>query len=317
MRSTPYPPFPSAPSFFPRSCGANDVANSFATGEISAAPRLTLLIPPASPSNTPPPPPPHPCVYPARLAAVNSKTLTMQQAMVIATVMELLGAMTLGSYNAGTIRGSIIKLDPFRDNLYSLQLAFLCVVVSSSTLNYLSNRYGWATSSTHALIGALIGVGVASGAGVEWGYVVTTKNGAVTGQNGLGAVIASFVISPVLAGLISALIFGLVKYGILLRRGIKSYQWAIVAAPFVYATVAAFEAWCVVHCAGPRSCKMPITGGAGLLQIANNAPPPPPTTHSPPPPLGLSAGSRPASPRPSRMSRPLRFFSAPLAACSC
>ena len=116
---------------------------------------------------------------------------------------------------------------------------------SSSTLNYLSNRYGWATSSTHALIGALVGVGIASGAGVEWGYVVRTTNGAVTAQNGLGAVVASFVISPVLAGLLSATIFALVKYGILLRRGIKSYQWAMISAPFIYAAVAAFEAWCV------------------------------------------------------------------------
>ena len=193
----------------------------------------------------------------------------------IATVMELVGAMTLGSYSASTIRGSIIKTEPFRDNLYSLQLAFLCVVVSSSTLNYLSNRYGWATSSTHALIGALIGVGVASGAGVEWGYVVTSKNGAVTGQNGLGAVVASFVISPVLAGLIASLIFSLVKFGILARKGVKSFWWALYAAPFVYATVAGFEAWCVAPARGGERAQARAPHGPAL-----------------PPPPGSSAGSR-------------------------
>ena len=86
--------------------------------------------------------------------------------------------------------------------------AIMCSVISSAIFNFLSNRYGWATSSTHATIGALIGVGVASGSDVTWGYTITTdKAGQVTGQNGLGAVVASFAISPALAGTIGGLTY--------------------------------------------------------------------------------------------------------------
>jgi len=123
--------------------------------------------------------------------------------------------------------------------------AMLCVVISSSTFNFLSNRFSWVTSSTHATIGALIGVGVASGAGVEWGYVVTTKNGQVSGQNGLGAVVASFFISPVLAGLIGAIVYSIVKYCILEQGKERSYKLALISAPIWYAVVAAFEAWLI------------------------------------------------------------------------
>ena len=123
----------------------------------------------------------------------------------------------------------------------------LCVVISSSTFNFLSNKFGWATSSTHALIGALIGVGVASGAGVQWGYVVTTSKttGEVTGQNGLGAVVASFLISPALAGCIGAITFTLVRLIVLERGGNRSFRWAIYSVPVWYGVVAAFEAFLI------------------------------------------------------------------------
>lgn len=97
----------------------------------------------------------------------------------------------------------------------------------------------------HAMIGALIGVGVASNAGVTWGYVVTSNGGQVTGQNGLGSVIASFAISPLLAGILGFLIFTLVKVVVLQRQGVRSFYWALAVAPFWYALVGGFEAWLI------------------------------------------------------------------------
>lgn len=85
-------------------------------------------------------------------------------------------------------------------------------------------------------------MGVASGAGVTWGYEVTSKNGVVTGQSGLAAVVASFAISPILAGIIGAIIFTLIKYTVLERKGLKSFWWALYSVPLWYALVAGFEA---------------------------------------------------------------------------
>ncbi len=166
--------------------------------------------------------------------------------MVIATCMELLGAMTLGSYNADTIRGSIINVSHFNNKGGALMLAMLCAVIASSLFNFLSNRYGWATSSTHAIIGGLIGVGVASGAGVTWGYAITyNKDGSLAKQNGLGSVVASFAISPALAASFGALVYLLVYYTILRHKGPASFTWALRSIPFWYGLVAAFEAWLI------------------------------------------------------------------------
>ena len=105
--------------------------------------------------------------------AVNSKTMTMMQAMMCATFFEILGAMTLGSYNANTVRSAIINISFWNGRGGNLMFGIMCSVISSSIFNYLSNRYGWATSSTHATIGSLIGIGVASGSDVTWGYTMT------------------------------------------------------------------------------------------------------------------------------------------------
>ena len=131
----------------------------------------------------------------------------------------------------------------------------MCSVISSAIFNFLSNRYGWATSSTHATIGALLGIGIASGSDVTWGYAITTDStGAVTGQNGFGAVLASFAISPALAGTIGAVVYGLVKYIVMERRGPASFRYALYSIPFWYGFVVAFEGW-LISWKTPRACN--------------------------------------------------------------
>ena len=143
-------------------------------------------------------------------------------------------------------------------------LCMLATVVSSSTFNYLSNRYGWATSSTHAIIGALVGVGIASQAGVNWGWAIKYgPNGEVLSQSGLASVVASFFISPLLAGLIAALVFGLVKFVVLRRGGERSFLWALRSAPFWYALVAGFEAWLITW----KSPRFPNTSDNDTIAI--------------------------------------------------
>ena len=189
--------------------------------------------------------------------AVNSKTLTMTQAMVVATFFEILGAMTLGSYNADTVRSSIIVVSYWNERGGNLMFGFMCAVISSAIFNYLSNRYGWATSSTHATIGALIGIGVASGSDVAWGYTLVYKNGVLNKQNGLGAVVASFLISPALAGTIGAFVYTAVRLVVMERKGAASFTWALYSLPFWYAFVVAFEGWLIAW-KSPRACSATV-----------------------------------------------------------
>ena len=188
--------------------------------------------------------------------AVNSKTMTMMQAMMCATFFEILGAMTLGSYNANTVRSAIINISFWNGRGGNLMFGIMCSVISSAIFNYLSNRYGWATSSTHATIGSLIGIGVASGSDVTWGYTLTynKSTGALSGQNGLAAVVASFVISPAMAGTIGALVYTGVRMIVLDRKGTASFTWALYSLPFWYGFVVAFEGW-LISWKSPRACS--------------------------------------------------------------
>jgi len=72
----------------------------------------------------------------------------------------------------------------------------------------ISTKVGLPTSSTHTIVGSVVGVGVATlGAhGVNWGW------------QGLGQILASWGIAPMIAGACAATIFMATKYAVLKRK---------------------------------------------------------------------------------------------------
>ncbi|EGD92389.1 uncharacterized protein TERG_08993 [Trichophyton rubrum CBS 118892] len=113
--------------------GANDVANSFAT-------------------------------------SVSSRSLTMMQAMMIATVMEFGGAVLVGSRVSDTIRNGIISTSKFTKEPAALMLGMMCALVGSSLWLTFATKMGMPVSTTHSIVGAIIGVGIATLGkdGVQW-----------------------------------------------------------------------------------------------------------------------------------------------------
>jgi len=105
--------------------GANDVANSFAT-------------------------------------SVSSRSLTLKQAMVIASITEFTGALAVGARVADTIRTKVIKTDRFEGEPSILMLAMTCALIGSSVYMTIATRYGLPVSTTHSIMGGVIGVGVAA-----------------------------------------------------------------------------------------------------------------------------------------------------------
>jgi solute carrier family 20 (sodium-dependent phosphate transporter) len=124
-------------------------------------------------------------------------------------------------------------------------LGMMCALMSNGAFGYVSSYNGWPTSTTHGMVGALIGIGLATGAGVNWGYYPVYTNGTLTGQNGMSAVVASFAISPIIAGCIGIIIYTAVNYVVLKRKGYNAFWWALRSAPFWYALVAGFEAFLI------------------------------------------------------------------------
>ncbi|ORY03302.1 PiT family inorganic phosphate transporter [Clohesyomyces aquaticus] len=180
--------------------GANDVANSYAT-------------------------------------SVAAKTLTMPQVGFLSIVTEFVGAVGLGARVTSTVKNGIISIDRFREgagNPGVLMLAMGCGEVGSATWLMVATRLGMPVSTTQTVVGALIGVGFASGASVKWSW----ESGSVS------QVAASWAIAPLIAAAFSAIIFGTVKYSVLERK--DSFKWAMRLIPFYFALTGAILALFIV-----------------------------------------------------------------------
>ena len=142
--------------------GANDCANSFAT-------------------------------------AVGSKTLTLKQAVFVATIFEFTGAVLMGSHVTDAVRKNIVSEDLFTDNPGALMFGMLCANLASALWLTFATYVRWPVSTTHSIIGAIIGFSLAYGGadGINCDKV--------------GLIVASWFASPIIAGVFSLTTFTLIK----------------------------------------------------------------------------------------------------------
>lgn len=98
----------------------------------------------------------------------------------------------------------------------------------------LATGWGMPVSTTQTVVGALIGVGFASGAPIKWNW----ESGSVS------QVAASWAIAPLIAAAFSALVFGTVKYAVLERA--DPFLWAMRLIPFYFALTGAVLALFIV-----------------------------------------------------------------------
>jgi len=130
--------------------------------------------------------------------AVGSRALTMGGAIIIAAVFEAGGALIAGGEVVGTIKKGIIDPALFVDASQFIWAMTAALLAGGLWLN-LATAMGAPVSTTHSIVGGVMGAGIAaSGFGaVAWGT--------------MGTIAASWVISPVLGGLIAALFLFTIK----------------------------------------------------------------------------------------------------------
>ncbi|CAI8423642.1 MAG: PiT family inorganic phosphate transporter [Porticoccaceae bacterium] len=137
--------------------------------------------------------------------SVGSKALTIKQAILIAMVFEFAGAYLAGGEVTSTIRKGIVDTDVFVDSPDLLVYGMLSALLAAGTWLMIASFKGWPVSTTHSIVGAIVGfaaVGVSTDA-VNWSKVST--------------IVASWVVSPVIAGTISFAIFRSVQNLILIQ----------------------------------------------------------------------------------------------------
>jgi phosphate/sulfate permease len=76
----------------------------------------------------------------------------------------------LGQSVTGTIRSGIFSVKPFRNSPGVLILAMVCAEFGAGTFVAIATKFGFPVSTTHAIVGALVGVGIASDIHVNWGW---------------------------------------------------------------------------------------------------------------------------------------------------
>jgi sodium-dependent phosphate transporter len=137
--------------------------------------------------------------------SVGAKSLTLRQAVVIAAICEMIGAVGLGATVTDTVRKKIVDFDYFRYNPEILLIGMMSALYGASIWLLLCSYYGWPVSTTHSIIGALIGVGMCiSPDAISW--------------NTVGAVVLSWLTSPLLALIVGGVWFVTIRTFIL-RRG--------------------------------------------------------------------------------------------------
>jgi PiT family inorganic phosphate transporter len=137
--------------------------------------------------------------------SVGSKALTIKQAIFIAMIFEFAGAYLAGGEVTSTIRKGIVDSAIFVDRPNDLVFGMLSALLAAGCWLMVASFMGWPVSTTHSIVGAIVGfaaVGVSVDA-VNWGKV--------------GTIVASWLVSPIMAGTLSFLLFRSVQRLILLQ----------------------------------------------------------------------------------------------------
>lgn len=156
--------------------------------------------------------------------AVGSKALSMGGAILIAAIFEAAGALIAGGTVVGTIKNGIINPNAIGDSATFIWVMMAALLAGAIWLN-LATYLGAPVSTTHSIVGGVLGAGIAAGGWdiANWGKLM--------------AIVASWVISPALGGIIAALFLMYIK------RAITYKSDMIEAAKKVVPILVAFMVW--------------------------------------------------------------------------
>ncbi len=126
--------------------------------------------------------------------SVGSGAITVKQAILVAAIFEFAGAFIAGGTVTSTIRKGIIDSDAIAGQPELLVYGMLASLLAAGIWLMIASARGWPVSTTHSIVGAIVGFAVA-GIGmdaVHWGKI--------------GQIAASWVVSPLIGGVIAMLL---------------------------------------------------------------------------------------------------------------
>lgn len=132
--------------------------------------------------------------------SVGSKALTISQAVIIAAIFETAGAVLAGGEVTNTIRSGIIDSKLFVTDPQSLIIGMLASLLAAGTWLSIASFKGWPVSTTHSIVGAIIGFALIDlgPQTIHWPVVIN--------------IVLSWFVTPIIAGVI-----GYLSYSIIVR----------------------------------------------------------------------------------------------------
>ena len=131
--------------------------------------------------------------------SVGSGALSLRSAIIIAAILEFSGAFFFGSHVSETVQKGIVNPDLFSQDPMILVYGMLAALLASGVWLQIASYFGWPVSTTHAIVGALVGFGLVA-IGVEaiyWGNVTF--------------IVTSWILSPILGAILSYFIFTIIR----------------------------------------------------------------------------------------------------------
>lgn len=143
--------------------------------------------------------------------SVGAGTLTMKQALLVAAVFEVSGAVIAGGAVTDTIRNGIVDLSVVQVEPMQFVNIMMAALFAGAFWLLFATRMGYPVSTTHSIIGGIVGgslmMGWLTGQGSSALHMVQWDQ--------IGQIATSWVLSPILGGVVAYLLYGTIKRNIL------------------------------------------------------------------------------------------------------
>ncbi|CAH2274930.1 sodium-dependent phosphate transporter 1 [Pelobates cultripes] len=180
--------------------------------------------------------------------AVGSGVVTLRQACILASIFETVGSVLLGAKVSETIRKGLIDVTMYNTTQELLMAGSISAMFGSAVWQLVASFLKLPISGTHCIVGATIGFSlVAKGQqGVKWTELLR--------------IVLSWFISPLLSGIMSALLFFFVRMFIL--RKADPVPNGLRALPVFYATTIGINLFSIMYTGAPLLGfdKIPLWG---------------------------------------------------------
>ncbi|MBC7356906.1 MAG: inorganic phosphate transporter [Desulfacinum sp.] len=149
-------------------------------------------------------------------SAVGAKAITLRQAVFIGGILDFVGAAFIGSHVTTTIRKNILDASAITNDPNVMMLGLLAALLAAAFWVFFSTWSQFPVSTTHSIVGALLGFGIVAGGfkAVQWVKVM--------------AIVISWIVSPIFAGFLAYVIFQFIRRMILERRNsfVRALAWS-------------------------------------------------------------------------------------------